>query len=610
MSLGPPPPVAVPTAAWPQFVGVALHRPSGAAVPPPALPIPFSVELAIPQPTAPSVPQPVGVSAAGVSPYSQSVRVPPPPLMRVPATPPVGVSAPPSMSIATPAPWGTGSPQQQRPYAPEPTPVVALPQPVPKLSAAALASAPALGSQLLLGPPQLPLPLPHSLALPTQGPSQQHVTFNILPQNAPAAATPVAQAAPTSITAPVSGGGGVTPRPTGPSVWAPAVGPTGPPSTMLSPPSALSAPSPAFAIPLSQTAPAVLPSTALPLTSPVLAEVPAIAPPQGCRELTTSAEVPAAECQPAAVALPSEPPTGPHYGAYVLPKVLNDAMETRRVGLLGLQKVPIAMNPPPFREFEGSSAEQIPAPLPPSHVLFGGAKYSTNTFPFCPPSRTRERCRRAPTTEDSEGRHLRFLREQLHVANKYLKIDHSQSPVATHRDARPQTSLQDAEVAPVSNPAAETIDLSKANLCTAAYAGTLQQLQAALEAAKCPNVIHGAGYVSVGRRQWGLKRQGSKYILGLGMKATPLQFAAAARRLDNIVFLLTNGARDDVAPHMQEMLPKDVVDIILCGRGSRGASTRAKPSKEDLPEVPQSLSDTQLPIPVRPAGEESTATIV
>lgn len=107
------------------------------------------------------------------------------------------------------------------------------------------------------------------------------------------------------------------------------------------------------------------------------------------------------------------------------------------------------------------------------------------------------------------------------------------------------------------------VDYAKASIWTVAYGGTPRQLQAHLDRVKEAGVLHGVGYVNLHHRQWGIKKAGEAYQLGLGMKATPLQFAAVAQRLDNVMVLLSNGARDQTEPRLRALCSPETYELIL-----------------------------------------------
>ncbi|GET93798.1 hypothetical protein, conserved [Leishmania tarentolae] len=222
----------------------------------------------------------------------------------------------------------------------------------------------------------------------------------------------------------------------------------------------------------------------------------------------------------------------------------------------------------------------LPATLPPEYVMFGGARYSGASFNLLrPPLAVTTSAKRTTHTRDAmEVQRLQFLVEQLEVARHYLKIEarrvtKEQRPlpyVTMAGDAAPPTDT----VSDAIYKSEEATDVSKANIWTAAYFGSPQQLSAVMEKRKFDGSLDSAGYVQYRRRQWGLKRAGDTFALGLGSRGTPLQFAAAAGKLESVVLLLESGARDTAAPHLKEILSAEsmrVIEAVLkpCSRAPR-----------------------------------------
>jgi hypothetical protein len=90
------------------------------------------------------------------------------------------------------------------------------------------------------------------------------------------------------------------------------------------------------------------------------------------------------------------------------------------------------------------------------------------------------------------------------------------------------------------------------SLWTVAYAGAPDAVAKAVKAecdllgATETAVANGLGFVCFDTRRLGIKKCGGGYVLGLGAKASPLQFAAVAGRVDNCLQLLRCGANPDI----------------------------------------------------------------
>lgn len=163
--------------------------------------------------------------------------------------------------------------------------------------------------------------------------------------------------------------------------------------------------------------------------------------------------------------------------------------------------------------------------------------------------------------------------ETVRVSNAYRACDSAQT---TQRGFWRSGRAGDDRAGATIGEDEEDVDFSKTNIWTVAYGGNSRQLQAYLEKLKKSDAIHGVGYVNLRHRQWGIKRAAEEYQLGLGMKATPLQFAAVARRLDNVIVLLSNGARDDTEPRLKALVSPETYEVIMSVTGPK--KTAAKPS--------------------------------
>ncbi|KAG5465281.1 hypothetical protein LSCM4_00736 [Leishmania orientalis] len=241
----------------------------------------------------------------------------------------------------------------------------------------------------------------------------------------------------------------------------------------------------------------------------------------------------------------------------------------------------------------------LPATLPPEYVIFGGAKYSGAVLDHVRPQlAATTKVKRATHSHDvTECQRLQFLVDQLEVARHYLKID-------TRRVAQAQRTA--SSLATASHAAVPTVDgsdtiqkpeevddVDKANIWTAAYFGSPLQLSAVMEKRKFDGMLDSTGYVHYRRRQWGLKRVGDTFLLGLGLRGTLLQFAAVAGKLDSVVLLLACGARDTAAPRLKEILSTESMQTIQavlkpCSyvpRYSRALTVEAAVSSKAVPPV-------------------------
>lgn len=215
--------------------------------------------------------------------------------------------------------------------------------------------------------------------------------------------------------------------------------------------------------------------------------------------------------------------------------------------------------------------QQLPVPLPPEFVIFGGAKYSgiPLDMPRPPPLTSDDELRKAQRSEASELQRLQFLVDQLDIAKRYLKMEVKRvSQFDTFGVAQGRgggsggLEGKGMTASPLATVEEGDEDISKSNIYTVAYFGTPQQLMAVVEKMKHRDALNSAGYVAYRRRRWGLKRQGETYALGLGMKGTPLQFAAVAGKLDNTILLLLQGATDTSSPLLKDILSPESARLV------------------------------------------------
>ncbi|CCW63195.1 unnamed protein product [Phytomonas sp. EM1] len=254
-------------------------------------------------------------------------------------------------------------------------------------------------------------------------------------------------------------------------------------------------------------------------------------------------------------------------------------------GYLGVLAAPQAWAAPRFEELDPAAVDVVPAPMCPDYVMFGGAQYHS-FFPFSMRSRSGKdqsnlKLESSPENLSSlvELKRIQFMLDQLKVAQRYLQlrraeaealIGYEQAPVSApqgdDQDGLPRE--REVDLAPT--------DVEKGTLWTLAWAGTAAQLQGALGKLCCgSNALDALGYVTLGRHQWGLKRIKGEYVLGLGMKATALQFAAVSGRLDNVIVLISNGAADRFSPRLCDILPKPVYKLLKSAL--KKSSVRKKP---------------------------------
>jgi hypothetical protein len=302
----------------------------------------------------------------------------------------------------------------------------------------------------------------------------------------------------------------------------------------------------------------------------------------------------------------------PDYSAWLYPLTLFNATVMAKPELkfpLAGMKVPQLLSAPSLLQWcEADVLASLPPTLPPEYVIFGGARYSGAPLDLLrPPLVPRVPARRTSAYyEAAEAQRLQFLHDQLEVAKNYLKIE-ARRMAGVRLDAvgagRAGISpLPVSVVLPSATEGAgdvlvklgEEEDLSKATVWTTAYFGTPRQLYHVITSKKFDGMLTSTGYVQYRRRKWGLKRAGETFVLGLGMKATALQFAAAAGKLDSVVLLLTNGARDSSTPFLKEILSKASMAMIasICAPRARPARVRCPATMEEEEEA--NMHDTHF----------------
>ncbi|AYU84125.1 hypothetical protein, conserved [Leishmania donovani] len=331
------------------------------------------------------------------------------------------------------------------------------------------------------------------------------------------------------------------------------------------------APSPPAVPMLVPSVPVVLPPTAVPLVAP---SVPALPSPdlpllRATEEEPPKAVVPVDEAAPKMEHAAYQ--RVPDYMKWLYPALLEGSSACSpplEFPLAEATAPHVLSSAAVLRWSEAEVLAALPTTLPPEYVVFGGARYSGASLNLVRPPLTVTRgAKRTTHLHDAmEVQRLQFLVDQLEVARHYLKIEAR----CVTKEQRSSSSLTTAGCAAVpTDTVSDAIhkpegaeDVTKANIWTAAYFGSPQQLGSVMEKRKFDGILDSAGYVHYKRRQWGLKRVGDTFVLGLGSRGTPLQFAAAAGKLDSVVLLLASGARDTTFPRLKEILSADSMQVI------------------------------------------------
>ena len=114
--------------------------------------------------------------------------------------------------------------------------------------------------------------------------------------------------------------------------------------------------------------------------------------------------------------------------------------------------------------------------------------------------------------------------------------------------SRPMSSF--AGGGSITHRSAVDLALSPDSLCNAACSGDVTSLKKLVAhhiivvGADAYSLVNAAGFVTLNRVRYGLKRSGSTFTIGLGGKATPLQFAAVFGQTSAAKYLLDAGASD------------------------------------------------------------------
>ncbi|RNF25771.1 calphotin-like protein [Trypanosoma conorhini] len=264
--------------------------------------------------------------------------------------------------------------------------------------------------------------------------------------------------------------------------------------------------------------------------------------------------------------------------------------QLQRVAPFGEVQLPCAFAAPvcvPVTE----SLSTLPQQLPPPYVVFGGARYEQ--VPLAKKTRrhldSSGSCQRATALKRDM---LAYMRAQLKLAGEYLHLGAPEVPLnAPHGRELSRSTTVTAEFALSSGDGS----FSQNNIWTVAYTGTVKALHTFIESLEV-DTVNAKGFVLYNRRQYGIKKCGERFLLGLGRKATPIQFDAVAGHLDNVVLLLHCGARDDSAPRLKDIVAADAMEIIqevtAGSRGRRAALGSKAKAGHDVPV-------TRAPVPLR-----------
>ncbi|CBH15903.1 hypothetical protein, conserved [Trypanosoma brucei gambiense DAL972] len=182
----------------------------------------------------------------------------------------------------------------------------------------------------------------------------------------------------------------------------------------------------------------------------------------------------------------------------------------------------------------------------PSYVVFGGARYNRVDVP---PGAVKVLKRSNEKLISVSPRNTaKYMSHQLQLASAILRLDSLMRPPSSSFDAAARFSA----VAPQDAGPLECDTFSLKNIWTIAYAGSVKDLHAFIELDG--SAVSARGFVVYNRRHYGVKRLSEKFVLGLGQKATPLQYAAIAGHVDSVVLLLCMGAEDDSYPYLRDIL--------------------------------------------------------
>ncbi|ORC85512.1 calphotin-like protein [Trypanosoma theileri] len=264
--------------------------------------------------------------------------------------------------------------------------------------------------------------------------------------------------------------------------------------------------------------------------------------------------------------------------------------QKQRVVPFGSVGIPIAFAAPD-RVSLGAITFTMPRQLPPPYIVFGGARYDH----VPPPRKTRKVADSNGTCERTDvvrRTNLEHISEQLKLASTYLHLNPSRQPLQS--SSQEEELRNDVDVKTLVTPSySEEGVFSSKNIWTVAYSKSVKVLHDFIKDLD-RDAINAKGYVLYNRRHYGIKKCGEKFVLGLGQKATPLQFAAVAGHLDSVVLLLHCGSQDDSAPHLIEILGDDVMKVIKSLRPGNRMKRETHRSRSQVEHTAKTATLIQL----------------
>ncbi|KEG13164.1 calphotin-like protein [Trypanosoma grayi] len=235
------------------------------------------------------------------------------------------------------------------------------------------------------------------------------------------------------------------------------------------------------------------------------------------------------------------------------------------------------------------TASALPQQLPPPYIVFGGARYEH--FPVARKARhfddPNSRCQREAEMMKTT---LKSMSEQLKLAVSYL---HLEPPTFLKASPQVRKGLRHNVDTPIVTSLSEEGAFSQKNIWTVAYTGSAKELHVFIEDLDS-DALNAKGCVLYSRRQYGIKKCGEKYVLGLGQKGSALQFAAVAGHLDNVLLLLHCGAEDYTIPRLKDILGADVMQTIQAMRVSSRAKRIARFTCAKVDHGPRTKSPEPL----------------
>ena len=188
-------------------------------------------------------------------------------------------------------------------------------------------------------------------------------------------------------------------------------------------------------------------------------------------------------------------------------------------------------------------------------ITFAGVSYKLSVQRLHEPTVKTPDENPRPSTADKALKHSRAQLQALGTLRECCKppMHHSQLVVKRHCDAAQFQSTAVAQIPPDMRAyALDPAMFRSSDLWTVAYSGTPDAIEKSIKE-ECDTfrsskveVVNALGYVCFDQRRLGIKKLRGTYVLGLGSKASPLQLAAAAGRLDNCLQLLRDGAAPNV----------------------------------------------------------------